>query len=196
MYPFNNQTISNQKGVTLVELIIAMVIISIAAVAILQTLGSQTVRNVDPMIQSQAQMLARQFLEEVTGKSFFDGSADPRLNSGLSRTQINNSVVDQSRAGAPSRVAWDNIYEYDGYTQSGLQDVYGNALTEFSNFSVDIEVDISSTVSINGDSNSATANCPPKYMAITVTITDPRGNNTALSGYRARYWQSPSSWGC
>jgi MSHA pilin protein MshD len=185
-----------QLGVTLVELIIAMVIISIAAVALLQTLGSQSVRNVDPMIQSQAQMIARQYLEEVSSKSFFDGSADPRLASNLSRSDINDSVIDQSRSGSPSRIAWDNIYEYHGYSQTGLRDVSGAAIAEFSNFSVDVQVDISDSVAINGNANSSAADCPAYFALITVTITDARGYETSLSGYRASYWQSPASWGC
>lgn len=195
-FPYNQYKPQKQSGVTLVELIIAMVIISIAAVALLQTLGSQSVRNVDPMIQSQAQMLARQYLEEVSSKSFFDGSADPRLVANLSRSDINDSVEDQSRAGSPSRVGWDNIYEYHGYSQTGLRDVNGSAVAEFSNFSVAIQVDISDSVSINGNANSSTANCPAHFALISVTVTDARGYKTSLSGYRASYWQSPASWGC
>ena len=196
MFLFSNRPLNKQVGVTLVELVIAIVIISIAAVALLQTLGSQTIRNVDPMIQSQAQLLARQYLQEVSSKSFFDGAADPRLIPTLTRTQINDSVIDKTQSGSPSRIAWDNIYEYEGYNQSGILDVSGVAISAFANFTVDIAIDISDSVAINGLANSSTANCPPRFMLISVTITDARGYNTSLSGYRASYWQPPASWGC
>ena len=131
-----------QKGVTLVELIIAIVIISIAAVALLQSLGFQTIRNVDPMIQSQAQALARQYLEEVLSKPFFDPSADPRLNRFLSQAQANASVTDsdESTANPTNRTSWNNIWEYDGYSDVP-RGINGTAIDELGSFTVDIDVD-------------------------------------------------------
>ena len=125
----SNKPLARQKGVTLVELIIAIVIISIAAVALLQGLGIQTGRNVDPMIQSQSQALAKQYLLEVLSKSFFDPSADPRLDPTLSQTAINTGITDQTRLGSPSRMAWNNIYEYHNYS-GAIREVAGPLITE------------------------------------------------------------------
>lgn len=180
-------TFRHQGGVTLVELIIAIVIIGIAAVGILQGLGTQTVRNVDPMIQSQAQSVARQFLQEVLSKPYFDPSADPRLNPALTQTQINDSIRNQDRTGSPSRVAWDNIYEYAGYSDS-VRDQNGTPDPDLSSFTVRIAVDISTSVSLGTLSNSAAANCPPQLARVDVSVTDPRGQATVVSGYRAAYW--------
>ncbi len=185
MWPLNRH--SKQNGVTLVELIIAIVIISIAAVALLKGLGQQTRANVDPMIQSQAQLLAKQYLSEVLSKSFFDPSADPRLKPNLSDTAINNSVRDQTgRAGSSNRLNWNNIYEYQGYDNS-VSALDGSAIPALSRYRVAITINIEAGLSLGTLSNSA-ATCPPIIALITVTITDPRNQTTNLSGYRTSYY--------
>ena len=190
---------NRQGGVTLVELIIAMVIISIAAVALLQGLGLQSQRNVDPMIQSQAQRLVIQYLQEVSNKSFFDPSADPRLDPSLtSEAELNlviDGVNDQTGSSASSnRLAWDNIFEYNDYDGS-INDIHGDPVAALSGYAVKIEVDTSPglvllpTVMVNSMLTwNTTFNCPPKIAKITVTVTDPRNQETILSAFRTSYF--------
>lgn len=178
---------TKQRGVTLVELIISIVIISIASVALLQSLGTQTIRNVDPMIQSQAQRLAQRYLEEVMSKSFFDPSADPKLTNGLSQAAVKASVEDvTARTAAPAaNNTFDNIYEYEGFSQP-------SAIT---GYSVDITIDISTGLAL-GTLVNAAATCPAKIALIKVTITDPRNQTTSLQSYRASFYNAPTGWGC
>ncbi|TCS41645.1 prepilin-type N-terminal cleavage/methylation domain-containing protein [Reinekea marinisedimentorum] len=177
---------AQQRGVTLVEMIIAIVIISIAAVALLQGLGQQTRNNVDPMIQSQAQMLARQYLAEVSTKSFFDPSGDPRLDPNLSEAEVNNAISDQSESSNANRALWNNLYEYDGYS-SAIYELNGTTpVSGLSGYSVAIDIDISNGLALGTLSNSAT--CPPVIALIEVVVTDPRNQQTKLSGYRTAYW--------
>lgn len=194
MSTFNNAKKSEQ-GVTLVELILAIVIISIASIALLQTLGFQTRSNVEPVIQVQSQLLARQYLEEVMSKPFFDPDADPRIDPTLTQAEVVASIADQTQSGAPARLAWNNIAEYDGYSAS-IVDVSGSAITGLASYSVTIDVDTSAGLSLGGLSNSANATCPAIIAAIAVTIVDARGQSTSLTGYRTSYWQTPASWGC
>lgn len=183
------QQYNKQQGVTLIELIIAIIIISIASVALLQSLGQQTLRNVDPEIQSQANRLANQYVQEIISKSFFDPSTDPRLNPSLSNAIINASITDQTRLGAPARGSWDNLYEYHGYN-SDIRDINGVPISNLTGYSVDVTVNISSGLTLGTLSNSATAGCPPIIALITVDVTDPRNQVTTLSAYRTSYWDS------
>lgn len=185
----------SEQGVTLVELILAIVIISIASIALLRSLGFQTRSNVDPLIQVQGQLLAKQYLEEVMSKPFFDPAADPRLDPSLSQTEVVASITDQTRSGDPARIAWNNIGEYNGYN-SIIRDISGSPVDELANYSVTINVDTSTGLSLGSLSNNASASCPAQIALITVTIVDARGQSTSLSGYRTSYWQPPASWGC
>ena len=137
-----NKSVTKQTGVTLVELIIAIVIISIASVALLTGLGFQTARNVDPMIQSQAQMLASQYLKEVMAKSFFDPSADPRLSPSVSRDDADDSAADNtaSSANATNRLLFNNLFEYNNYNQPA-RELDGTLIPALAGYQISIEID-------------------------------------------------------
>ena len=187
---------SRQGGVTLVELIIAMVIISIAAVALLQGLGLQSQRNVDPMIQSQAQRLAIQYLQEVSNKPFFDPSADPRLDPNLAlpanRSAVISSIIDKTGRASSNRLLWDNIYEYDEYNDD-IKDITGTAIAALANYRVNIEVNIETGLSLVNTvmANSTDSDCPAKIALISVTVTDPRNQDTTFRAYRTSYYWDP-----
>lgn len=180
----------NQRGVTLVELVIAIVIIGLAATALLRSFGLQLFDSVDPMVRSQSQLLARQFLSEVTSKSYYDPAADPRTNPTLDNAQVSASIQDQTASTAgPPRSNWDNVYEYEGYDSGsgGITDVQGNAITGLENYRVQVTADISDSLQLGGLDN--TSGCPAKIMLVTVTVSDPRGQSVVLSGYRTGYWE-------
>lgn len=58
-------TLSSQTGVTLVELVIAMVIISIALGGVLLAFNQAVSRSADPMLQHQAVAIGEAYLEEI-----------------------------------------------------------------------------------------------------------------------------------
>lgn len=203
MSPFSNATghsvpagRSTQNGVTLVELIIAIVIISIAAVALLQGLGFQTLRNVDPMIQSQSQALARHYLEETLSRSFFDPSDDPRADPSVSQAQAVTAATDTtSRDNDPvNRIAFDNVFEYHNYNQPA-QTTNGTPIDELSDYQIGIQIDRSEGMTLGTLTNPALT-CPPEILLITVTVTDARGQSTVLQGYRTSYFDSADRYGC
>jgi MSHA pilin protein MshD len=200
MSPFSKPHITyfskKQLGVTLVEMVIAIVIISIAAVALLQGLGFQTNRNVDPMIQSQSQMLAKQYLEEVMGKPFFDPAADPRLDPSVNRDDADDSAADtaSSVSDDDNRVLFNNIFEYQNYDQP-VQAQNGTPIPELSGFQIDITIDDSVGLALGTISNPGIL-CPPTVLLITVSVIDPRGQTTTLQGYRTSYFERPASWVC
>ena len=61
--------IIRQSGVTLIELVIAIVIIAIAATAILGTFATTVGQSADPMIRHQAVAIAEAYLEEISLKA-------------------------------------------------------------------------------------------------------------------------------
>lgn len=94
----------SQRGVTLIELVISMVIIGIAVVGILKVMEVTTRHSADPMIQHQAVAVAEAYLEEILTKSY---SVQP---------------------GSGSRGNFDDVADYDGLTDSPPTDQNGNAI--------------------------------------------------------------------
>lgn len=68
------------SGMTLIELIVFIVIVSVALVGILTALNVTVFRSADPIVQKQAQALAEGLLEEIqTGYFAYCDGADSQL---------------------------------------------------------------------------------------------------------------------
>lgn len=59
-------------GVTLIELLIAIVIVSVALLSVMSVFVVTSQHSADPMIRVQAQILAEGYLDEILLKKFYD----------------------------------------------------------------------------------------------------------------------------
>ncbi len=59
----------NNKGVTLIELIVAIVVISIALVGVLSVINYTTLHSADPVLRHQAIAIAEAYMEEISLKT-------------------------------------------------------------------------------------------------------------------------------
>ena len=108
-----------EKGSTLIELIITIVIISIALSGILSVVNITTKHSADPIVQHQAIAIAESYLEEIVL---------------LPITDPNGTNAGETRA------TFDNIDDYNGLTNSGVIDQNGNAITGLENYTVSIAI--------------------------------------------------------
>ncbi len=88
-----------QRGLTLVELIMFIVIVGAGVVGILAVMNQVVRSSADPMIAKQAVAFADAVLEEVLAKAY----ADP---DGVPNKEANRSL-------------WDDVTDYDGETIQG-----------------------------------------------------------------------------
>ena len=108
-----------QAGTTLIELVIAIVIISIAVSAILMVMSMTVGHSADPMIRYQAVAIAEAYLEEISLKSF----ADP-------------DGVD----GEANRTLYDDVDDYNGLVDVGARNQFDAALPGLGNYTVSVTV--------------------------------------------------------
>ncbi len=92
-----------QRGFTLIELIIFIVVVSAGLAGILSVMNSVVKSSADPMVRKQAMALADSILEEVLLKSY----ADP----------------DGTNAGETDRSNWDNVDDYNAKTNADFTDL-------------------------------------------------------------------------
>lgn len=104
-----------QRGFNLIELIISIVIISIACTGVL-LVYAQTVRfSADPMIQAQALAIAEAYLDEILARPVDDPSGGETGGS----EEGNPSL-------AANRPLLDDVKDYNGLSNSPPQDQFGN----------------------------------------------------------------------
>lgn len=146
-----------QRGATLVELLVSIVIVSIAASTILGVLALTSAGSADPMIRHQAAAIAEAYLEEVLLKPL----ADP-------------NGID----GETSRADFDDLDDYDGLSDAGARDQFGNGIAGLEAYSVAVRVAPSAALAAVPMADA---------MRVEITVTHANDVNFVLSGYRTRY---------
>jgi MSHA pilin protein MshD len=182
--------LSSERGISMVELIMFIVIISIALVGVQLVMNKVTGHSADTLVRKQALAIAESLLEEVELMPFTfcdpsDASAATATNTAgctLSQDVTSGPVpTTESRGGLLSVPLYsdpfDNVADYAGYTQSNITDLAGNTYTGY---------DASITVSRAGTSFVGAAD-NGEALQITVTVTAPDKSRVVLDGYRARY---------
>jgi MSHA pilin protein MshD len=148
---------SSNRGVTLIELVVAITVVAIAVTAILGAIGAIALRSADAMVQQQAIAIAQAYLDEITQRWVVDpNGAQP--NTG--------------------RASWDLVDEYNGLADTGAHDQFGNAIGGLSGYNVSVST--TSTSGLGGVPSAAA-------RRIDVTVTYSPNGSVTLSGYRTNY---------
>ena len=156
-------TSATERGFTLIELIVFIVVVSAGLAGILSVMNTTVQFSAEPMARKQAMVLAESILEEVVQKDYADTDLlDPTLNPKAVH------VKDEKRANM------DDVDDYHDTTES----IFTDWPTSLSDYKVNIGV-VKTQWSVNTG---------PKVPVkkITVTVTG-EGHTISLSGYRADY---------
>lgn len=155
-----------QRGFTLVEVIIFIVVVGAGLAGILSVSSTVVKSSADPMVRKQAIAIAESLLEEISLKAFQDPGGG---TSGVITCALGPGTPPANRA------LWDDVCEYNGYSSTGINDVLGTAIAALGNYNV-----ASVTVADSTDLTGLTT------KRITVTVTG--GPETiTITGYRANY---------
>lgn len=150
---------SRQSGMTLIELIFAIVVISVGLTGLLLALNTTIRGSADPMVQKQMLAIAEEMMEEVLLKPY---------------TQPTGVNTPGSISGC-NRASADDIGDYAGYSQS-VCDIDGNSIAALAGYTVSVAVD--KTASLDTQVSDV--------AKITVTVTH-SGTSFSLIGYRTNY---------
>jgi MSHA pilin protein MshD len=146
-----------QRGVTLVELVIAITVVAISVATILGVLGAISSRSADAMVQQQAVAVAQAYLDEILQRWVVDPNGTPP-NTG--------------------RGSWDLVDQYNGLLDVGAHDQFGNAIPALSAYTVSVATSPSSA--LTGVPSAAA-------RRVDITVTYPPNGRVTLSGYRTNY---------
>lgn len=170
---------AGERGISLIELIIFIVVIGVAVAGVLAAFISSTRASADPMIQKQALAIAEALLEEVQLQPFtYCDPDDPVAATALVVTDCATQEA-IGVEGGESRTAiplFDNVSDYNGVNLNPVTDINGTALG-LDGYSAAITVATQGIGAIPVD----------EALLITVTVTGPGNTTVALHGYRVRY---------
>lgn len=156
----------SQRGISLIELILFIMIIGIALTSLMMLMDINTRNSVDPLLRKQALAIAESMLEEVELQDF-------------------SNPVGGFMGGTPStaiqanRASFDDVSDYNNFTTTGIYPADGslNVITGLANYNISVAV-----------ANVAWNSIPASDVAqITVTVTDPNKQTVQALGYRVNY---------
>ncbi len=159
-----------QRGISLIELIIFIVIISVALTGILLVMNQVTRHSADPLIHKQAIAAAESLLDEIELQDFIAASGVTTCPTGP------NPVTQANRA-----TDYHIVCDYNDFPPDDAMGIFPisgvTAIAGLENYSAKVAV---TSETLNGIAAGSA-------VRITVTVTDPQGTAIAIDGYRTAF---------
>lgn len=160
-----------QAGLTLVELVIFIVVVSVGVAGILSVMNLTTSHSADPLVRKQALAIAEALLEEIDLQPFTD--CDPDAYDPVAGTCTLAEAMGPEDGEV--RGSFDNVNDYSGFAMAGITSLAdGNAIPGLGGYDAAVAV---AGVTLGG----------APALQITVTVTGPGGTSVTLDGYRIEY---------
>ncbi|MGH1462347.1 MAG: prepilin-type N-terminal cleavage/methylation domain-containing protein [Neptuniibacter sp.] len=161
-----------EKGFSLVEVIITIVIIGIALVAAIASWGNIARHSADVMWQTKVAYLGQAYLEEILSRRFDEntpiggGSCSPFCSDEGSEFGVTGGAPFTSKDGE-SRENFDDVDDYDGISENAVGLFVGliGQVEAYDNYSVAVEVSYVGTTYLSGTND--------LLKEVKVTVTPP-----------------------
>lgn len=165
------------RGFTLVELVLTMAIISIAALAIFSSLSFAFAHQADGMFRARAIALAQTYLEQIVARRY-DETTPP---GGVPACTV--CTPSGSFSEGEARADFDDVDDYDGIDDLPPVDESGATLTAFEGFRVQVEVRYPSAAEVTALGLSASTDA----KLISLLVTPPGKSAMRFDAIRANF---------
>jgi len=170
-----------QSGVTLVELVISIVILSIAMVAVMNSFSVSINQSADPLWRNKSMKLAQLYLDEILAKKYDDST--PLGGLPVEANPDCGSLGPDP--GEATRADYNDVDDYDG-TSGPPEDIDGNSLdSSYDSYRVGVTVTCDGNTVDTEDTSGSVANNHGKK--IEVTVTPPGQTAMVFSVYKGNY---------
>lgn len=175
----------NQRGISLIELIMFIVIVGVALAGILLVMNVTTRGSADPLIHKQALAIAESLLEEIELMPFTYCDPDDWAAATATSTANCTAPADVEGLGAENDVSrydaafpFDNVSDYHGFSMAA------GSIMDITNTNIGLAgYSVTVTMIQPGLGGIAAADT----LLINVTVTGPDNVPITLEGYRTRF---------
>jgi MSHA pilin protein MshD len=151
----------DQRGVTLIDLILVIVIVAIAIPPMVGVFVTSTRNSTFGVTMARANHLASNLLEEIRSKRWDE-------NTGAASATLGPD--------SETRATYDDVDDFHGLNETPPKDSQGVAMNGSTGFRQQVSVCYVAGTALDTCLGSGTSN----YKRITVTVTDPQGRVTPL----------------
>jgi MSHA pilin protein MshD len=172
-----------RRGLSLIELLMFIGIVSIALAALLRVFVQTTTASADPQLRRQALAIAESLMEEVQLMPLTwcdsEDAAVETASSVAGCTAGADAIGPEAGESRTTLPSFDHVNDYHGFSMSGISDLTGSAVAGLAAYNASITVAPAALHTITAASGDA--------LRITVTVTGPGGTSVVLQGYRSRH---------
>ena len=167
MYGARDATTHAQRGATLVEVVLFIVILSIALASVLGLLALAAGRSGDPLVLRQSVAIAESLLQEVLAQPFTANDLDGGLNA---------IGPEAGEARGSATAPFDHVDDFHGLTLNGITTADGSAVAGLAAYRASITVEAVAMGGIPAGDG----------LLVRVTVIGPDDLPVTVAGYRAR----------
>ncbi len=177
-----SQRAARQRGLSLIELIVFIVVVAIGLVGIMSVLILTSEKSSDPIVRKQGIAVAEAMLEEVLLKAFQNDPLDPNNTSATlgctpTTTPSCRTTFPENQTDRPN---YNDVSDYAGWSQTGVTSLANPTGTPISGLELyTVSVAVAGTTDLTG-----IASTDAKKIRVTVTGS---GETFILEGYRTNY---------
>ena len=168
-----------QCGFTLVEAIVSMLIIAVAALAMTAALSGAFSSSSDSLLYTKTIQLAQAYTEEIQGRRYDENTP----LGGLPPCSSGGPACGAIGAEGESRADFDDVDDYDGLSETPPRNSLDQPMTEFAGFRVDVSVAYANAAQVAAWSLDAATDA----KIITVTVTTPDGQARVFPVVRGNF---------
>ena len=172
---------SGAAGFTIVELVITMVVISLAVLAMTTSLGFAFQHQSDGLWRTKTAALAQSYVEEIMARRYDENTPLGGVPACAPATVA--CTAPGSFDDGEARALFDDVDDYDGVDESPPVDVNGVARAEYAGYRVQVAVAYATAGQVATLGLDATTDA----KLVTITVTPPVGDPVAYPFLRANY---------
>lgn len=182
------------RGLTLIELLIFIVVVSVALVGVVMVLNTAVRSSADPMVRKQALAIAESLLAEIEQQPFtYCDLQDANVSTAVSAAGCAVAANDQNKAGGTLGMVpgtetrysqtdpFDNVADYAGFSQANIPDITNN--NAMNGYAATVAM-----TRVGGGFPGAGAAVLDNDAVLKIDVTVTNGSESiTLTGYRFRY---------
>ena len=169
------------SGFTLIELVVAMLILAIAGLGVTYALSLGLRHQSDALWQSKAVALGESYMEEILARRYDEHSPVGGV------PPCSPATTACAAAGAfddgEARAAFDDVDDYDGLVEQPPLDANGNPRSGYDSYRVAVSVEYPTAAQVGALGLDAATDA----KLVTVTVSTPEGGSMAFGAIRGNF---------
>jgi MSHA pilin protein MshD len=171
-----------QSGLSLVELVMFIIIVSVGVAGILSVMNVTTQSSADPMLRKQALSIAESLLEEIQLQPFtYCDPTDANAATANSAADCASIPEVSGPEGSQSRYSisdpFNNVNDYAGFSMAGIRGLDNAVIAGLENYAATVSITNAAVGTVPSDAS----------LRIDVRVTYGATVDLTVTGYRMRY---------